>query len=138
MTSSIEEDLRLSPCRNLSDVIRRSRIVITFSRILISTKQATSIQRWESNEGIHPFLSRRKKYFDKILKYSSPEKLGYSLPNLAQYILWVKGIKIYTYAEPRTIYIRKNIKVKVTSICVHSKLRNLLQNNLANFYQPWR
>ena len=57
----------------------------------------------ESQMKGYTLFSRAEKYFDKILKYSSPEKLGYFLPNFAQYILWVKGIKIYTYAEPRTI-----------------------------------
>ena len=58
--------------------------------------------------------------------------MGYFLPNFAQYILWVKGGKIYTYAEPRTICKEKY------KTCVHSNIRNLLQNNLANFNQTWR
>ena len=40
--------------------------------------------------------------------------------------------------QSHVLNVRKNIKGKVTSICVHSKLRNLLQNNLANFNQTWR
>lgn len=106
-------------------------VVITFTRISISTKEATKHPHLRGLKVVqmkgYTLFSRAEK--NTLTKYSSPEKLGYFLPNFAQYILWVKGGKIYTYAEPRTVCKEKY------KTCVHSNIRNLLQNNLANFNQ---
>lgn len=93
-------------------------VVITFTRISISTKEATKHPHLRGLKVVqmkgYTLFSRAEK--NTSTKYSSPEKLGYFLPNFAQYILWVKGGKIYTYAEPRTIYVRKNIKLACIAI----------------------